>query len=303
MSAAAAGRFVDGQMSNRAKKDQWVRDAVAITDALTSDGGGRYLCPLCLEWFAALDDLSLEHAPPASVGGRHMAVTCRACNSTAGATVDAALRWAETVRDFGSRRMTKSMPATFEFAGIEQRVEATFGQDGLLIAGVPRQNRPQTAQVLTAAFDKVVADGSTNTTMKLSFATPDLRAASVGWLRAAYLVAFATLGYMYIFRQELEQVRQQIQDPQAAILDRYCMITKRGQNDRLITLARQPAEFESVIILSNDVALFLPSYASNGTYEWLADIQPWPPGEKVLSGLTAPWPARPTYGLDRWMLE
>jgi HNH endonuclease len=124
-----------------------------------SDGGGRYLCPLCLEWFADLNGLSLEHAPPVSVGGRHMAVTCRACNSTAGATVDAALRWAETVRDFGLRRMTKSMPATFRFAGIEQRVEATFGQDGLSIAGVPRQNHPETAQAVMAAFDKVVADG------------------------------------------------------------------------------------------------------------------------------------------------
>jgi HNH endonuclease len=120
-------------MSNRAKKDQWVREAVGITDAITSKGCGRYLCPLCLEWFTDLDDLSLEHAPPASVGGRHMAVTCRACNSTAGATVDAALRWAETVRDFGFRKMTKSMQATFEFAGIEQRVEATFRPDGLSI--------------------------------------------------------------------------------------------------------------------------------------------------------------------------
>src|SRR5438105_7473410 len=181
-----------GRMSNRAKKDRWVREAVAVTDALTSNGCGRYLCPLCLEWFADLDDLSLEHAPPASVGGRHIAVTCRTCNSTAGATVDAALRWAEMIRDFGFRRMTESMQATFEFAGIEQRVQATFGESGLTILGVPKQNHPDTAQALIAAFDKVVDDSSTDATMKLSFATPDFRSASVGWLRAAYLVAFAT---------------------------------------------------------------------------------------------------------------
>lgn len=251
-------------MNNRAKKDRWVREAVAITDALTSNGCGRYLCPLCLEWFSDLDDLSLEHAPPASVGGRHIAVTCRACNSTAGATVDAALGWAEAVRDFGFRRMTKSMPATFKFAGIEQRVEATFGQDGLTIFGVSKQNHPDTAPALIAAFDKVVADGSTDATMKLSFVTPDLRSASVGWLRAAYLVAFATLGYVYILNQELDQVRRQIQDPQAKILDRYCVTAKLAQNDRRIIFARQPAELESVIISSNGLAVFLPSDASNG---------------------------------------
>ena len=112
------------------------------------------------------------------------------------------------------------MQATFEFAGIEQRVQATFGESGLTILGVPKQNHPDTAQALIAAFDKVVDDSSTDATMKLSFATPDFRSASVGWLRAAYLVAFATLGCVYIFRQELEQVRQQIGDPQAPILDR-----------------------------------------------------------------------------------
>jgi hypothetical protein len=148
----------------------------------------------------------------------------------------------------------------------------------------------------------VVADGSTDVTMKLSFATPDLRAASVGWLRAGYLVAFATLGYVYILRQELEQVRRQIQDPQAKVLDRYCVIAKLAQNDRSIIFARQPAELESVIISSNGLAVFLPSIASDGTYERLAGIQPWPPGEKVLSGSSAPWPAQPTYDLDRRML-
>jgi hypothetical protein len=139
--------------------------------------------------------------------------------------------------------------------------------------------------------------------MNLSFATPDLRSASVGWLRAAYLIAFATLGYLYILRQELEQVRQQIQDPQATILDRYCVTTKPDENDRLITFARQPAELESVVVLTNDLAVFLPSYTSRGTYERLAGVEPWPPGKKVLSGSSAPWPARPAYGLDRSILE
>jgi hypothetical protein len=73
--AAHTPAYNDEAMSARKRKEQWVRDAVAITDVLTKDGGGRYLCPLCLRWFVHLDDLSLEHAPPRSVGGRHMAVT------------------------------------------------------------------------------------------------------------------------------------------------------------------------------------------------------------------------------------
>src|SRR5437868_15130684 len=118
MSAAAAGTFGVGHMSNRARKDRWVREAIAITDVLTSNGCGRYLCPLCLEWFADLDDLSLEHAPPASIGGRHNAETSRACNSTVCAVVEVALRWGEMVREVGFCRMTKRGQETLEVGGI-----------------------------------------------------------------------------------------------------------------------------------------------------------------------------------------
>jgi hypothetical protein len=127
-------------MSNRAKKAQWAREAIAVTDAITKNGAGRYLCPLCLNWFTDLDDLSLEHAPPRSIGGRHMAVTCRRCNSRSGHTVDAELRHAETLYEFGSQSMTKPMPATARYGDVEQRSEIIFGPEGLSIGGVAKQN-------------------------------------------------------------------------------------------------------------------------------------------------------------------
>lgn len=290
-------------MSNQTKKERWVREAVAITDALPTNGGGRYLCPLCLNWFTDLADLSLEHAPPESVGGRHVAVTCRDCNSTAGHTVDAELRLAETLREFGSRRMTKPMPATFRFNELEQRVEALFGPDGLSIGGIPKQNHPETAPTMMAAFDDVVAEGSIGIRFNLSFRTPNWRIASIGWLRAAYLVAFATLGYLYILREELEDVRRQICEPAEEILDRYCVITQGGPADRRIAFVRDPAELESVVVLSNACAVFLPSDASAGTYGRLAALAPWPPGTRTLSGPTAPWPTQPIYAVDRASLD
>lgn len=56
-------------MAVRATKERWGREAIAITDALTKDGNGQYLCPLCLDWYTDLDGLSLEQAPPESIGG------------------------------------------------------------------------------------------------------------------------------------------------------------------------------------------------------------------------------------------
>src|SRR5919109_1207748 len=144
-----------------------------------------------------------------------------------------------------ARRSVTTRPATFRFAGIEQRVEALFDPDGLSIVGVSKQNHPDTASAMTAAFDEVVAERSTNVVFKLSFRTPDFRKASIGWLRAAYLVAFATLGYRYILREELEEVRQQIRDPAAEILKRYCVITQKGPADRCITFVSEPARMSA----------------------------------------------------------
>jgi hypothetical protein len=156
---------------------------------------------------------------------------------------------------------------------------------------------------MTAAFDAVVAERSTGVTFNLSFRSPDFRKASIGWLRAAFLVAFATLGYRYILRTDLEEVRRQILDPAAEILDRYCVITKRGPAERCITFVREPAKLRSVIVFNNPYAVFLPSDASGSTYEQLATLDPWPPGTVTLSGSTAPWPTQPAYALDRIALR
>ncbi len=290
-------------MSNREKKERWVSEAVAITDVLIKNAQGRYLCPLCLDWFSDLDDLSLEHAPPQSVGGRHIAVTCRECNSRSGHTADAELRRVETVREFGTRTMTRPIPATFRFGDVELRGSAIFTEDGLSLKGVPKQNHPATTAAMTAALHRVADDAAKGWTVSLSFPSPDFKAASVGWLRAGYLVAFATLGYLYILREELEPVRQQIQNPNADILGRYCLMTHSDQTERLIAFIRDPPELESVVVLSNASAILLPGDTTSGTYERLANVTPWPPGTQTLSGLTAPWPQRPSYAQDRAALD
>ena len=185
-------------VSDREKKERWFAEATAITDALIKDAGGRYLCPLCLEWFGSVEDVSLEHAPPESVGGREVALTCRACNNTAGHTIDAELRKVETLREFGQRRMTDPMPvkATYVVDGvtIEQKGVALFDDKGLSLGGIPKQNHPDVAPALTRAFDGAVATDSTDWKFTLTFSTPDMRAASIAWLRSGYLAAFSALG-------------------------------------------------------------------------------------------------------------
>jgi hypothetical protein len=285
-------------MRHRAKKERWVREAVAITDAITKDGAGRYLCPLCLDWFSDLDDLSVEHAPPKSLGGRAMAVTCRHCNSRGGHTVDAELRQAETLYEFGSRSMTKPMRATAHYGDVEQRSEIIFGPEGLSIGGVAKQNHPDTAAAVTKALR--AAAGDKDFSMTLSLRTPDFRKAAVGWLRAAYLIAFGSLGYLYVLLDELDPVREQIRDPDAEILNRYCVTTSSAADERRLVLVGEPPGLASVAVLAGNRAILLPSPTSPGTYDRLVALETWPPfGEQTLSGKIMQWPGQPVYALDR----
>jgi hypothetical protein len=195
------------------------------------------------------------------------------------------------------------MPATLTFAGIDQRVDALFGPDGLKIVGVPKQNHPMTGPAITDAFDKAVSEGAFDWSFRLSFRTPDFRTASMGWLRAGYLVAFATLGYLYALREELEIVRDQIREPDAEILARYCVMTGDGPTGGRIMFVRDPGELASVIVFSNNCAVFLPSDWSRGTYVRLGEVEQWPPGTKELCGSSAPRPTKPVYPLDRIALD
>ncbi len=273
-------------MSSRAKKERWVREAVAITDVIIKDADGRYLCPLCIEWFDDLADLTLEHAPPESVDGRPIAVTCRDCNSRGGHTVDHELRRVETVLEFAERRMTAPMPATFRIGDVEQRGQAIFGPDGLKLAGIPKQNHPETTEAVTAALEQAAASGSTDWTIGLTFQSPNYRRAAVGWLRTAYIVVFAMLGYTYVLRAELDLVREQINAPDEMILTRFCMMKPNSSPDRLVSFVTEPLEYASVIVQASNAAVLLPSDTLPGTYDRLAAIEPWPPGTQTLSGTT-----------------
>lgn len=64
-----------------------MREAIAVTDAITKDGAGRYLCPLCLIWFTdstlsassmrrrrVYCDNCLPHAPPRRIGPNRVRV-------------------------------------------------------------------------------------------------------------------------------------------------------------------------------------------------------------------------------------
>ncbi len=86
----------------------------------------------------------------------------------------------------------------------------------------------------------------------------------IGWLRAAYLIAFTAWGYQYILIQALDCVREQIRTPAVALIESFSVVVpKASPQERQLVLLEEPAEIRSLIVWMGAVIVFLPEPGSN----------------------------------------
>ena len=130
----------------------------------------------------------------------------------------------------------------------------------------------------------------------------DERKALVGWLRSAYLVAFAAFGYPYIFHPTLDRVRQQLADPGSNILRLFSVtFPKALPSERHIAIVQHPIIQKSLIVQMGRQLVFLPcSEDGKELYERIpteaSQVQ------ELLAQVTGKelnWPAKPMYAGDR----
>lgn len=295
-------------VSDRPKtKAQWFdRGARAI--ALITDGEVEgYACPLCRRVFTNINDLTFEHAPPASVGGGRVALTCMPCNSTSGHTLDASMRSAEDLIEWSQGTPGKSLRARLTVRRVTVNVQAERGEDGgIKILGLPDQNDPKVTAAHREALDELAQLPEDEQEFTVSFprhkhAESDVQA---GWLRAAYLAAFARFGYRYALRPLMEPVRAQIADPSGNHLDRFILHGGAASTDhRMIRSITSPRSARSLIVLMGRHLIFLPGFHadSNTLYERLGRRARWPPPARSLRSLRGPiyeWPTRPILAFD-----
>lgn len=296
-----------------------------------------YPCPLCLDGFftiKAIDtgELTREHVPPQSLGGRWLVLTCRTCNNDAGRFYDADAQKEERIRLFLAGQHQGMMRGSYTVNGVSHRGEMHLapmlgggpgsimivGADsevgdpvfmaandsgvGLYFQSVAKINSPAQAQ----HFDQVLDDAVGNQQLDLSF-TPSFRfspeRARVSWIRSAYLVTFASLGWTYILEPALEQLREQFQArenatfPQIAIYDEGADPARRE-----IAILTEPHDCESVMVTIGPHTIFLPIIGKPSSLTVLADNlqtrlhQAAASGTPVaFRGRPVAWPSKPEY--------
>ncbi|MDY6856806.1 MAG: HNH endonuclease, partial [Thermodesulfobacteriota bacterium] len=140
--------------SRKAKKQRFFDLGNKALNKLSAEYLAGYVCPICGTEFLsdAIDsgDLTLEHAPPESLGGRAITLTCVKCNCPAGSSIDAAMRNRHLLQHFfidseGFQRARLEMMTYADTAspvGEEKLMERVSDRENLLTAlGKVKHNR------------------------------------------------------------------------------------------------------------------------------------------------------------------
>ncbi|HWU17344.1 MAG TPA: HNH endonuclease [Devosia sp.] len=216
-------------MSNKkAQKQRLYAQGVAAAKAIGIEPA-LFICPLCLLGYGeeALDDgtMTLEHVPPASLGGKGIILTCRTCNSTTGHALESHSHLRAKQSNFISKLVGQE-------PGYGGRGVATFGEaqvnvellrkNDAITFKVGKNNSPEAIAASQEFLHKAIGDGWKG--LKFQVTSLDAfhpRRARVADLKAAFLTLTAAFGYTFAMNELLGPVREQIAAPESHILPNW----------------------------------------------------------------------------------
>ncbi len=177
-----------------------------------------YICPICLRQFSeealvadgTMDFLTEEDAPPASLGGTRIALTCKRCNSECGHKIDFQLK--ELLEYDENRRFVpgKAQFGTIDFQGKPVTVQIVSEGGGQLKAiHKLKTNNPQTLK----AFIASVKSGST-LVFNHKRHRLDSRKINYAILKTNYIITFSKFGYIFLLDPAYDIIRRQILHPE-----------------------------------------------------------------------------------------
>jgi hypothetical protein len=125
--------------------------------------------------------------------------------------------------------------------------------------------------------------------------------ARISWIRAAYLAAFAGLGWPYIFRDVVQPIQDQLIRPDREIIPTYTLRSPGVPTDtRRILIVEEPSELRCIAVVMGDLTVFLPGLWEPLTCAEIADAFAQRRGsdsslQVTFMGKEVPWPRWATY--------
>jgi len=257
--------------SSKNRKSKLFSVGVQAYKQYSGEDTGCYCCPICRKKFSSEDLdknlLTLEHVPPKSQGGKAIALTCSVCNNKAGHTIDAEVARREEVLKASAlvtQKGTYEGDLALSFgdeSGKPLNFRAVLHDNQLRFYLKPKSNPPDARGRLKACIDRHNSMQPGHVT-NITFSTIkkySKKLSNVGYLKSAFLVAFAAFGYTYAFDANLEDVRRQIILYDKDVLKNY-ILRPRGIvfEENSFLLVDSPVKAFFVVINNQCVVLPMP---------------------------------------------
>lgn len=225
-----------------------------------------YVCPLCLVGFFLkdIDKLTFEHVPQKSIGGSRLCLTCTKCNSGAGEDIDSHLHRRERVHSFiraigGQETYTGRVRVTTNDITTNAKLVLKNGTANFTIPSII--NHPDSHKSFFSGLKNMTKSGNwegRTTNVELIIDRHNPKKAMIADLKSAYLAAFALLGYGYIFREEVQLIRQQISEPNKEIIVGYSYLKPQIEMPSNLSIIDLEKPFDALVVNIYDRHIFLP---------------------------------------------
>lgn len=215
-------------MSKTLKKRKFLFDrGVQSYQMLSGNTDEIYICPLCKTGYeeSALHarDLTLEHVPPQSVGGKIICLTCRTCNTAAGMKFDSAFpehkKFQSMEKAFVAKNGTFSGRGRAHLGTSSVNADINIDNGQVTVRVLQELNKPEEFREHVQLWSTQQKTGSPKLSFRIE--TPfrfSWNTLQIAYVKSAYLAAFAQIGYSYALHENMDMVRRQIEDPSSMIL-------------------------------------------------------------------------------------
>lgn len=213
--------------------------------------GPHYACPICLDFFPldSLDQnspnpLTFEDIPPKSLSGKPLLLTCKNCNNQSGSELDIHLKMDMELRAFF--KGATDLKSTGKMRdGKSFKILTRFDKDKRLFQFIYSNKNPY-AQMQVDKF----AENWQGSTFNFEFKGPNKLKHKVALLRIAYLLAFKSFGYSYLYSEGGRLIRSQISDPLNEIITKPFLITSDLLKDRPgIHIVTSPKKLKCILVV------------------------------------------------------
>lgn len=212
-----------------------------------------FVCPLCFDGFTVEElenkNITIEHVPPSSLGGKSVTLTCKSCNNAHGSSLEAPLHREISNLSFAFEitGATKNMRATFNTLSNSIGMNVTIDEDRkYVMLPVAKQSDSRVMQQMHDIFMNAKLD-----TVNLQYKTESRTAIHGAFLRIAYLLAFRQLGYGFLINQNLVPVREQLKDHGRKVIPTTGIFIDFPWTDEFlgINIVKKPDELKSYLIV------------------------------------------------------